>query len=389
MYARILTDKLLQQKSKYPLIAILGPRQAGKTTLAKLTFPDYQYLNLENLDLRTYALEDPRGFLAQYNKNIILDEIQHVPALFSYLQAKVDESDEKAQYILTGSHNFLLMQQISQSLAGRVAISYLLPLSLMEQHKANIDFNNIEETMYHGFYPRIFSDNINPNDWYNNYILTYIERDVRQLKNIQDLGQFKLFLKMCAYRVGQLINLSQLANDCGITHNTANAWLDILEASFIIFKLRPHYQNYNKRLVKMPKLYFYDVGIACALLGITSSEQLLAHQHKGGLFENLIITDLVKQQLNLGIPPNIYFWRDQHGHEVDCILEKASELIAIELKAGKTINSNYFTELAYWQKISNQQKTIVIYGGDQNQQRSNHSVFSWEKLKEIIISSDI
>lgn len=301
----------------------------------------------------------------------------------------MDENDKKAQYILTGSHNFLLMQQISQSLAGRVAISHLLPLSLMEQHQAKIDFNNIEETMLSGFYPRIFFDHINPTEWYNNYILTYIERDVRQLKNILDLGQFKLFLKMCAYKVGQLINLSQLANDCGITHNTAKAWLNILEASFILFQLRPHYQNYNKRLVKMPKLYFYDVGIASALLGITSAEQLIAHQHKGALFENLIITDLIKQRLNLGMPPDIYFWRDQHGHEVDCLLEKASELMAIEIKAGKTINSNYFTELNYWRKISGQQKSMVIYGGDQDQHRVTHTVLSWEILKRTNFSQDI
>lgn len=389
MYTRTLSDKLLQQASKYPLLAILGPRQAGKTTLAKLTFPNYQYVNLENLDLRTYAQEDPRSFLEQYDKNTILDEIQHVPALFSYLQAKVDTSSAKAQYILTGSHNFLLMQQISQSLAGRVAISHLLPLSLMEQHQAKIGFDSIEETMLHGFYPRIFADNINPYDWYNNYILTYIERDVRQLKNILDLGQFQLFLKMCANRAGQLINLSQLANDCGITHNTAKSWLNVLETSFIIFQIRPHYQNYNKRLVKMPKLYFYDVGIACALLGITSAEQLLAHQYKGALFENLIITDLLKQQFNTGLASNIYFWRDQHGHEIDCILERASELIAIEIKAGKTINSDYFTELTYWQKLSSHNKTLVIYGGNQNQQRSTHSVLSWEQLKLMNINDII
>ena len=381
MYKRTLSNKLLQQASKYPLLAILGPRQAGKTTLAKLTFPHYQYVNLENWDLRTYAQDDPYSFLEQYNKNIILDEIQHVPRLFSYLQAKVDMSNEKAQYILTGSHNFLLMQQISQSLAGRVAISHLLPLSLMEQHQANIDFNRIEETILHGFYPRIFADTITPYDWYSNYILTYIEKDVRQLKNVLDLGQFQLFLKMCANRVGQLINLSQLANDCGITHNTAKAWLNILEASFILFQLRPHYQNYNKRLVKMPKLYFHDVGIACTLLGISSAEQLIAHQYKGALFENLIITDLLKQQYNSGVIPNIYFWRDKNNHEIDCLLEIASELIAIEIKAGKTINSDYFTALTYWQKLSGQNKTCIIYGGDQNQQRNTHAVLSWEKLK--------
>jgi len=382
MFNRIISNKIKALAAQYPILAVTGPRQSGKTTLLQALFAHLDYVSLEDIDTREFAENDPRGFLATYSKGVILDEVQRVPTLFSYLQTHVDANKKPGEFILSGSQNFLLLENISQSLAGRVALLKLLPLSLEELKLAQYPLPKLEELIFKGFYPRIYHKNINPTDWYANYIQTYIERDVRLIKNITDLSTFQRFLKMCANRCGQLLNLSSLATDCGITHNTAKSWLSILEASFIIFLLQPYHHNFNKRLVKTPKLYFYDTGLACALLNITEPQQLTTHYLRGGLFETFIFAELYKHFFNQGKVPNLYFWRDQSGHEIDCIIEEANKLIALEIKSAKTIASDFFAGLEYWQSLVNNKniESHLIYGGDILQKRSDTQVVPWQKL---------
>ena len=383
MLKRQLEAKLQQLSSQFPVIAMTGPRQSGKTTLSKMLFSHLPYVSLEDPDVRQYALTDPRDFLRQYHDGAIFDEAQRAPELFSYLQTHVDALQKPGGFILTGSQNFLLLEKINQSLAGRVAITKLLPLSLHELRMNKLELTTPETSMFHGFYPSLYSqgNKIEPIDWYPNYIQTYLERDVRQIKNILDLNQFQLFLKMCAGRVGQLLNLSALASDCGITHNTAKSWLGLLEASYVIFLLRPHYKNFSKRLVKMPKLYFCDTGIACSLLGIQTSEQLSTHFAKGALFENMIILELLKSRYHQGQADNLYFWRDHHEHEIDCLIDNQGSLAAVEIKAGKTINPDFFTHLHYWQKLDSSHTALyLVYGGEHSQKRKEVDVLSWKEL---------
>jgi len=379
---RILSNKLKQLAKQFPVVFLTGPRQSGKTTLVKHTFPKLTYVSLEDLDMREFAQSDPRSFLANYSQGVIIDEAQRAPELFSYLQSIVDQNRKPGQFILTGSQNFLLHHQINQSLAGRVAVLKLLPLSLEELKQKK---RNYEHYLYFGFYPKLYDSQISPTDWYANYIQTYIERDVRQLKNISDLATFQKFIKMCAARSGQLLNLTALADDCGITHNTAKAWLSVLEASFIIFLLKPHHQNFNKRLVKSPKLYFYDVGLAANLLGVTSPDQLISHYLKGDLFETLVIAEFFKHNFNLGQTENFYFWRDKTGHEIDCLIETAQQLTPIEIKSGRTISSDYFKSLNYWRKITRDEKqaSFLIYGGETNQTRNSVKILSWKNLHQV------
>jgi len=384
MIPRTLSTKIQQLIKQFPIVGIVGPRQSGKTTLIKNIFANYHYISLEELDIRQHAISDPRDFLTTYSNHTIIDEIQQAPQLFSYLQTLVDQTDKNGQFIITGSQNFLLHEKISQTLAGRVALLTLLPLTIEELKTTKYASHNVEKCIFTGFYPRIYHHNINPSDWYQNYLKTYIERDVRQLKNISDLATFQTFLKMCASRIGQLLNLSSLANDCGINHTTAKAWLSILEASYIVFLLRPHHNNLGKRLVKSPKLYFYDTGLACHLLNIVNPEQITTHYLKGGLFENLIISELLKQRYNAGLESNLYFWRDKAGYEIDCLIETNSGLIPIEIKAGKTIASDYFTNIEYWnslQKTSSAQ-SYIIYNGSK-QKRNNHTILNWNDLSEL------
>ncbi len=379
---RELTKKLKQTFRQFPIVALIGPRQSGKTTLVKHVFPVLDYVSLEDPDTREFAQSDPRGFLDSYQKGVIIDEAQRLPELFSYLQGIVDKKKKAGQFILTGSQNFLLHQQISQSLAGRVALLKLLPLSLLELESQPTDY---EHFLFKGFYPKLYASKIEPNDWYPNYLQTYIERDIRQLKDITNLGAFQKFIKMCAARTGQILNLTTLANDCGITHNTARAWLAVLEASFIVFLLKPHYKNFNKRLIKAPKLYFYDVGLAAHLLGIESSEQIKTHHLKGSLFESLIISELFKKRFNSGKIENCYFWRDKTGHEIDCLIEQGTKLSPLEIKSGKTISSEYFRDLNYWNKLAKASvaDSFVVYGGNKNQKRSQAHVLSWRNLAEL------
>ncbi len=380
MIERELSKKVKSLAKKMPIIAIVGPRQSGKTTLAKTLFKNKPYISFENTDVRSHALNDPRDFLGRYPKGAIFDEVQRAPELFSYLQGVVDEKDKPGMFILTGSQHFLLLEKVTQSLAGRVGILELLPFSLQELSKSKLLEDSVDEVIFKGLYPRIYDKNLNPVDWYADYIEAYLERDVRQITNIKNLSTFKKFLSLCAARVGQLLNLSSLAIECGITHTTAREWISILEASFIIYLLQPHHKNFNKRVVKMPKLYFYDTGLVCSLLNIENKEQLSTYPLRGNIFETFIMSELLKQRFNKGLKSNLYFWRDKTGHEVDCIVESAGSLTPIEIKSGKTINNEMFKNIEYWKKISGKSKndSYLIYGGSNNQKRSGVNVLSWK-----------
>jgi len=361
---RTLGKKLLDLAQQFPVIGIVGPRQSGKTTLVKTLFPHLPYVNLEDINQRYLAQNDAQSFLEQYKAGVVLDEIQHVPTLFSYIQIMADQNQLPGQFILTGSQNFSLLASISQTLAGRIALLTLLPLSVQELKANNHVVADYNELIFRGGYPRLYKDSITPTDWYPHYIRTYVERDVRQIKHITDLNRFQTFLKLCSGRVGQILNLTSLANDCGISHVTARQWISVLETSYLIYLLPPHYQNFSKRLIKMPKVYFYDVGLACSLLGIESKQQLESHYLRGGLFENLVIIELLKSRLNLGQQPNLYFWRDKSGHEIDCIYELTNKLLPIEIKSSKSLANDHFKNLTYFQQLSDYQQGILCYAGD-------------------------
>jgi hypothetical protein len=384
MIKRVIKDKIIQLAEKFPVISVTGPRQSGKTTLIKSIFPDYCYESLEDPDTRLFAINDPRKFL-NVEKKMIIDEIQRAPELFSYMQSNTDKTNINGQFIISGSQSFLLNQHFSQSLAGRVAILNLMPLSLFELMDHGIPVSGYEKLIYQGFYPRLYDRNIEPVDFYPNYIQTYIERDVRLLQNIHDLTLFIRFLKLCAGRIGQLLNINSLANDCGVSPNTAKSWVSVLGASFIIFLLQPHFKNFNKRLVKMPKLYFIDTGLASSLLEIQSENQLSTHYLRGALFENFIISEFIKTRLNHGLRNNCYFWRDNKGMEIDCIIESGNRLTPIEIKSGNTFNQDFFRNLNYWNKLSGNpvKSSYVIYGGDSYRDTKDGTLLSWKDNSEI------
>ncbi len=384
-FNRIQGKKLKQLAQSFPIVSIIGPRQSGKTTIARAIFPEYDYVSLEDLDNRAYAENDSRGFLTQYSKNTIIDEVQRAPALFSYMQTHVDQLDEPGQYILTGSAHMALLEKLTQSLAGRAALLKLLPLSLPELLSASEQKQSCMQQLFNGFYPRLYKHDMTAVDWYPNYIQTYLEKDVREIINVKNLLTFKRFLSLCAGRHGQLLDVSSLANDCGIARQTVNEWLSVLEASFLVYLLPSSHKNFNKRLIKSPKLYFYDTGLVCSLLRIETPEQLQMHYLRGAIFEGFVITEIIKTRYNLGLEPHVYFWRDKNGNEVDCIVERASRLLALEIKSGKTINNDFFKGLVYWQSLSGDtpENSYLIYGGDASQQRKNASVLGWEMLGEI------
>jgi len=382
MILRVAQAELINLASQYKAIAVIGPRQSGKTTLVRAVFPEKPYVSLENLEARSYALEDPKAFLNQFPHGAVLDEVQRTPALFSYLQQIIDESDQKAQFILTGSNNFLLQQNITQSLAGRVGYLHLLPFSLSEIQ--DVAPAQIHELLFKGFYPPLYDQNFEIQKWLSNYIKTYLENDVRQLRSIENLVVFEKFLKLCAGRVGQLFNKNALALETGVDSKTIESWIGVLEASFIVLRLQPHHKNFNKRIVKMPKLYFYDVGLASALLGVQEAKQLEFHPFKGNLFENMVIIELLKQRLNTGKSNNLYFWRNSKGNEVDVIIDNFDHLIPVEIKVGKTITQEYFKGLNYWNKLTNTSGGKVIYGGEGYQKRSQDlEVIPFEALTDI------
>ena len=383
MIKREAESELITLAKQFKAVAVVGPRQSGKTTLTRYVFSDKPYVSLENPDIRRFAQDDPRGFLSNYNTGAVIDEAQRVPELFSYLQQILDEDDTRGKFILTGSNNFLLQESISQSLAGRIAFLYLLPFTVSEL--AAEETNNLNELIFRGFYPPLYDQPINADKWYPNYIRTYIERDVRQIKNITDLNAFERFLRLCAGRTGQLLNMNSLAIESGVDNKTVASWIGVLESSFIIYRLYPHHSNFNKRMVKMPKIFFYDTGVACALLGIQKAEQLNYHPLFGNLFENFAISELLKHRYNRAKSNNLYFWRDNSGHEVDIILDTMGKLYPVEIKSGKTITDKFFQGILYWFKISGEKSGAIIYTGESAQRRSNNiDIVPWNKLNSIV-----
>jgi len=379
MINRIAKTKLKDLATKFKAVAVVGARQSGKTTLVKQVFKSKPYVSLENPDSRNFALEDPRGFLASYPKGAILDEVQRTPELFSYLQEILDNNKAKGQFILTGSNNFLLQQSISQSLAGRVGYINLLPFSIEELTKSNILPLTDESIMLKGFYPPVYNQNIPPIDWCPNYIRTYIEKDVRQIKNITDLIVFERFIKLLAGRSGQELNNSALSVETGVDVKTIQSWIGILESSFIIYLLKPHFKNFKKTIVRRPKIYFYDTALVCYLLGIRNTVQLKTHPLKGSIFESMVVTELIKKRTNLGLPINLYYWRDKTGHEIDIIVDNENNLLPIEIKSGKTFNPDYFKNIDYWCKLSGAKKSVVLFAGENNQKRSDgKEVLNWK-----------
>jgi len=385
---RTIEPVLSDLATKYPVVTITGPRQSGKTTLCKKVFENKPYANLESPDIRQFAMDDPRGFLAQYPSGAILDEIQRAPDLVSYIQPMVDEDQRSGLFILTGSQQFEVSNTINQSLAGRTALIKLLPLT-MEEIQSIVELPPVDAMLYHGFYPRIWDKQRNPTQILGDYYETYVERDLRQLVTIKNLSLFQRFIKLCAGRVGQLLNISSLANDVGISHTTAGNWLSLLEASYIIFLLQPFHKNISKRLIKSPKLYFYDVGLAAYLLGIENLEQISRDPLRGNLFENMIIAEALKFRFNQGKKSNLYFYRDAKGNEVDLVMVSGTDILPVEIKAGMTITRDYFKGLNYFTKLfSNQMPrgSGIIYGGDQTQIRTGVKIEPFHRMMAILSS---
>ncbi|MDO9244127.1 MAG: ATP-binding protein [Rhodocyclaceae bacterium] len=379
MIPRTASATLARMAAGFPVIVVTGPRQSGKTTLAQASFPDKPYVSLENLNERAFAQEDPQGFLGRYPVGAIIDEVQHVPALFSFIQTRVDASRRMGEFILTGSQNFGLMASVAQSLAGRAGIVQLLPFSLGELAAAGRLPATLDDLLYCGLYPPLHDRPLDPAQWFGSYILAYLERDLRQLANVHDLGLFQRFIALCAARTGQLLNLSSLALDCGIGQTTARNWLDLLQASYVIFLLRPHHRNFGKRLVKSPKLYFCDTGLAAALMNIQGVTHMAIHPTRPALFENLIVIEYLKRRYNAGLASNLFFWRDNIGHEVDLLLDEGETLRPIEVKSGQTIGSEHFDGLRTWQRYAGAAAgpPALVYAGDDGYTRSGIQVVPW------------
>ncbi len=388
MISRNLEGRLRGLAKKFPTVTVTGPRQSGKTTLCRKVFPNKTYVSLEAPDQREYASRDPRGFLADLAKGAILDEVQRVPELLSYLQGEVDERAKPGRFILTGSANFALLHSVGQSLAGRTAVVNLFPLSLDETRRFPEPPADLEETLWKGGYPAIFDRDLPAQEWLGSYVATYVERDVRQLLNIGDLVAFQTFLKLCAGRSGQLLNLSALASDCGMTHGTARSWISVLETSYIAFRLPPFIANPNKRLVKTPKLYFHDTGLLCYLLGIRHPEQIRTHPLRGAIFETWVASEILKARAHRGLPPALLFFRDRKGVEVDLIVERGDVLVALEAKSGHTVAGDFFDGLTKFAGLAASQKRmpplrqVLLYAGEKRQERTGVTVLPWSKLHD-------
>jgi len=383
MIRREISEKVLEYAQKFPVVTITGPRQSGKTTLAKALFPNKPYVSLEEVDNRKYAQDDPRGFLAQYPEGAVLDEAQRTPDLFSYIQTIVDSKNREGLFIITGSQQFEMVSKITQSLAGRTALVTLLPFTLQEAYPGKED-RSIDEVLYTGFLPRIFDKNINPTNVAEFYINTYLERDVRQIINIKDMTQFEVFLQLCAGRTGQLVNFNTLSNEIGVSHNTVKSWISVLEASYIIKLLRPYHKRISRRLVKSPKLYFLDTGLAANLIGIKSVDHIKNHPLKGSLFETYVVSELLKKKLNRGEQDNLFFYRDQKGNELDIVLDNGFNLDLIEVKLSKTLNTSFLKGFNYFPEIDNfQYSKHIIYGGDNTSIFHNVNVFSWKNIEQL------
>ena len=393
MIPRTLHQYVLRDAEYYPILAITGPRQSGKTTLVKAAFPGHDYVSLEETEPRLFARDNPREFLKRYPGPVIIDEAQRVPDLFSYLQTAADENDFGGRFILTGSQNFLLMEKVSQSLAGRCGILNLLPFGRAEleqqeqpqpERPGTFFINRVTglelwETVYRGFYPRIHDKHIPAEVWLPDYVQSYLERDVRTLVNIGDIERFERFLMLTAGRVGQLLNFAALADACGVSLDTAKRWISVLKTGFIIFLVQPHHRNFNKRIIKSPKLYFYDTGLVCHLLNIRNPEQVRTHPLRGALFENLIMAETAKAYIHHRRQPPIYFWRDQTGHEIDLLIDTGDTLYPVEIKSGQTVSSSMLDTLRWWCKLTDQplSTATLVYGGNEFYTRSEVSVRPW------------
>jgi len=382
---RRLTQKIKELGTQYPILAITGPRQSGKTTLLREAFPEYRYITLEDPEVRQFAETDPRAFLDLYDQYVIFDEAQRAPLLFSYMQGRVDESGLMGQFILSGSQNFLLLKSITQSLAGRVALFKLLPFDFFELDQNQLLPDHFADAAIKGTYPAVYSRKISPQVYYDNYIQTYIEKDVTELINIKNFSSFKTFLKLCANRAGQLLNISALANEADIAFNTAKDWLSILESSYIIFFLEPYYENRNKRLVKTPKVYFYDTGLLCFLLGIKDREELLLDCAKGSVFENMIVAEQLKRGYHLSVPRDLYFWQDSNKNEIDLLWKENNTFQAMEIKATQTVTSELFKQLDKFEAFIAPAplRKMLMYAGTEDQKRTNYTVLSWRRAADV------
>jgi predicted AAA+ superfamily ATPase len=381
MIEREAASKALQLAKQYPVVTITGPRQSGKTTLCRMIFAEKDYVSLEDVDERQYAMNDPRGFLNRFPNGAVIDEIQRVPDLLSYIQTIVDDQQKEGFFIITNSQQFELLEGISQSLAGRTALLRLLPFTMNEAYDLK-QFNiSLDQVLYTGFFPRIFDKKLNPTEAMLFYVNTYLERDLRLLINIKDLSKFEVFLKLCAGRTGQVLNMSALGNDCGVNHATIKSWLSVLEASYIIKLLRPYYKNFSKRLIKAPKLYFLDTGLAAFLLDIQNARQMASHPLKGALFESMVLSEILKKRFNSGRLDNLYYFRDNIGNEVDLICDHGIELDALEIKSGQTIASDFFKGLRYLAKLTDAVRNcLVVYGGNKSFTREGIQVLAWQDL---------
>jgi len=397
MIPRHLAHSLAVAAGRYPVVYLTGPRQSGKTTLAKAAFPDHPYVSLEDPDEREFAASDARGFLRRFPGGAVFDEIQRTPELLSYLQGEVDADPRPGRFIITGSQQLLLRDGVGQTLAGRVALLHLLPFSLAElEGRPPADLQaltrtsqlpapparSLETTLFEGLYPRIHDQHLDARDWLANYYRTYVERDVRQVLRIGDVDAFQRFVRLCAGRSGQLLNLSSLGSDCGISHSTARQWLSVLEASLLVMLLRPHHANYSKRLVKSPKLYFLDTGLLCYLLRVARPEDLETHPAKGAIFETFVVSEFLKAFHNRAADPPLHFWRDRTGHEVDMLIDLPDRIMPVEAKAGRTVASDAFVGLRYWLKLSGVigGRGMLVYGGDEGYEREGLSVRPWYAL---------
>lgn len=386
MIERRLTATLLRLAGAFPVIVMTGPRQSGKTTLARAVFADKPYVSLENPDERAFAVEDPKGFLRRFENGAVFDEAQRWPELFSWLQGMVDEHPVPGRFVITGSQQFGLLAGVSQSLAGRAGMTHLLPLSLAEIPGLKEQRFALDASMITGSYPPLYSRPVTPEDWFASYVATYVERDVRQVLKIQDLSAFQRFLRLCAGRNGQLLNLSALAGEAGISHSTVRAWLSVLESSYLVHLLPPYYRNFGKRLVKSPKLYFLDVGLACWLLGIRSAETLALHPLRGALFESLVVSEFIKARYNKGLPADLYFWRDNNGVEADLVFETGAKLQPVEIKSGSTVTTDYIKAGQRAGKFATGETGLpwLIYGGDESYERSGVKVIGWRELGDLV-----
>jgi len=384
---RELTPELKSAARQYPVVTITGPRQSGKTTLARKSFPRCRYVNLEEPDTRELAQADPRAFLAGSEKGLILDEIQRVPMLLSYIQSIVDRNKKKGQFILTGSRNFELMESVTQSLAGRTAILNLLPLSISELKKAKQE-NSADQYLLKGFYPRVYAGNLEPYKAYRNYFQTYIERDLRSLMNVKDLSAFQKFVKLCAGRIGQIFNASALSSEVGVSVPTIKSWASILQESYIVFFLQPYFFNISKRLVRSPKIYFYDTGLASYLLGIENTMQMNRDPLRGMLFENMVVVELMKYRLNRGLDPGLYFFRDDKQHEVDVVMTVGTDLLGIEIKSSLTFHQDFLKGLKYIRHVFKNKtlRSAVIYAGTETQRGEEFSLLNYQNASSFLLS---